>query len=259
MLDDVKSQAIYTALRASSGLASPAADKATAALGKADSLSGRFASLHSLATGADAPAVPPVIIPPPILAAAGKIAEYQGIAGGAGSVLESLGGAIDQRMEDVTSKFAVFGVAANVAQKMGEQAGGCGPLAAAFSVLTSTSGTDMLQAAMDMAAGPLGELEDLIGQYANSLTGSMSAEDEGLLADLLASMDGITSQIKGAYEQVSGLVAEAQAMWGELQTSFNQAIQASILGSIINNPCLRDIADSVMPENVKGVIDGFTS
>ena len=46
-------------------------------------------------------------------------------------------------------------------------------------------------------------------------------------------------------------------MWGDLQTSFNQAIQSSIIASVINNPCLRDIADSVMPDEVKSVIDGF--
>ena len=258
MLDDPKSQAIYRALRSSPGLSSPAAGKAANAMEQATSLTGRFSSLADLP--ADGPIIaggPPVMIPTKIRAAAEMFATYTQATSSSGSALGALGGAIDQRMEDVTSKFAVFGVAADVAQKMGDAEGGCGPIGAAFSVLTSTSGTDMLKAAMDMASGPLGELEALVAKYANSLTGAMSLEDEGLLQGLLESMDGITGQIQAACGQVQGLVDEAQAMWGHLQTTFNQAIQASILGSIINNPCLRDVADSVMPDEVKSVIDGF--
>ncbi|ANT70238.1 DUF7217 family protein [Aeromonas hydrophila] len=258
MLDDPKSQAIYRALRSSEGLSSPAAGKAATAMQQATSLTGRFTSLSDLPD--DGPPIaggPAIKIPPQIRAAAGKFATYQEATSSSGGVLGALGGAIDQRMEDVTSKFAVFGVAADVAQKMGDAESGCGPLGSAFSVLTSTSGTDMLKAAMDMASGPLGELETLVAKYASSITGSMSSEDQAKLQALLHSMDGIAAQIKSARDQVKGMVDEAQAMWGHLQTTFNQAIQASILGSIINNPCLRDIADSVMPDSVKSVVDSF--
>lgn len=258
MLDDPKSQAIFRALRAGPGLSSPAASKAQDALSQATSLKGRFASLADLP--ADGPPIsggPAIKIPPKIRAAAQKAATYQTVVSNSGSVMGALGGAIDKRMEDVTSKFAMFGVASQVAQKMGAAEGGCGPLAQAFGVITSTRGTDLLQGALGMMGGPLSSLEALVAKYANSISGSMSLEDEGLLADLLKSMDGISNQIKAAAAQVQGLVDGAEAMWSNLQTTFNQAIQASILSSIINNPCLRDVADSVMPDNVKSVIDGF--
>lgn len=258
MLDDAKSQAIFRALKSSPGLSSPAAGKAADALGQANGLSGRFTSLADLPP--DGPPIeggPAISIPPKIRAAAEKCATYQAEVSNSGSVLGALGGAIDKRMEDVTSKFAMFGVAADVAQKMGSAEGGCGPLGQAFGVLTSTSGTDMLQGALDMMAGPLGDLEALMAKYANSITGAMTPEDEGLLADLLSSMDGISGQIKAAAGVVKGLVDDAEAMWGELMTTFNTAIQSSILASIINNPCLRDLADSVMPDEVKSVVDGF--
>lgn len=258
MLDDPKSQAIYRALRSSAGLSSPAAGKAANAMEQATSLSGRFSALADLPEdGISTGGGSSIKIPTQIRAAATKFNTYQQAVSSSGGVLEALGGAIDQRMEDVTSKFAVFGVAAGVAQKMGDASAGCGPLGSAFSVLTSTSGTDMLKAAMDMVSGPLGELEALVAKYANSLTGSMSQADQDKLAALLRSLDGITNQIKLARDQVKGLVDDAQAMWGDLQTSFNQAIQSSIIASVINNPCLRDIADSVMPDEVKSVIDGF--
>ncbi|WCH25160.1 DUF7217 family protein [Aeromonas salmonicida] len=259
MLDDPKSQAIFQALRSGPGLSSPAATKALDALDQANGLKGRFTSLSSLpADGPIVPGVPSVKIPPKIRAAAEKFGAYRDTVTASGGTLGALGGAIDKRMEDVTSKFAVFGVAAQVAQKMGGVPSGCGPLGAAFGVLTSTSGTDMLSGAMELMGAPLSDMEALVAKYANSLTGVMSLADEGLLHDLLGSMDGISAQITAAYKQVQGLVDEAEAMWANLQTTFNQAIQASILSSIINNPCLRDVADAVMPDNVKSVIDGFS-
>lgn len=258
MLDDPKSQAIFRALQSSPGLSSPAASKALDALGQANSLKGRFTSLADLPP--DGPPIaggPSISIPPKIRAAAEKCAAYQAEVSNSGSVLGALGGAIDKRMEDVTNKFAMFGVASDVAQKMGEAEGGCGPLGQAFGVLTSTSGTDMLQGALDMMGGPLGDLEALMEKYANSITGAMTPEDEGLLTDLLSSMDGISDQIKAAAGVVNGLVDDAEAMWTKLQTTFNTAIQSSILASIINNPCLRPLADAVMPDEVKSVVDEF--
>ncbi|MCE9977296.1 DUF7217 family protein [Leclercia adecarboxylata] len=186
-----------------------------------------------------------------------KFNDYHGQIRNANDALSMLGSAIDKRMDDVTSKFAVLGVAAGVAQKMGDAGGGCGPLGSAFSVLTSSGRTDILKGLLESAEGPLGELEELVNSYRNSITGVMSDADKLLLESLTTMMDAIKEQIAAATAAIQALVDEAEEMFDHLMNKFNTAVQSSILGSIIHNPCLRDIADSVMPDNVKRVIDGF--
>lgn len=259
MLDDEKTQAIYNALNNSPGLSSPAAAKVTDTLDKGIAIKNRFEALKTLPPDA-VTALPEEVgikIPPEIRAAAEKFGEYHDKVKNANDALSLLGGAIDKRMDDVTSKFAVLGVAAGVAQKMGDAGGGCGPLGSAFSVLTSSGRTDILKGLLESAEGPLGELEDLVNRYRTSISGVISDTDKELLESLNTMMDAIKDQIEAATAALQLLVDEAEEMFDHLMNKFNTAVQSSILGSIIHNPCLRDIADSVMPDNVKQVIDGF--
>ena len=246
MLDDEKTQAIYNALNNSPGLSSPAAAKVTDTLDKGMAIKNRFEALKTLPPDAvtTIPGEVGIKIPPEIRAAAEKFGEYHDKVKNANDALSLLGGAIDKRMDDV-------------AQKMGDAGGGCGPLGSAFSVLTSSGRTDILKGLLESAEGPLGELEDLVNRYRTSISGVISGADKELLESLNTMMDAIKDQIEAATAALQLLVDEAEEMFDHLMNKFNTAVQSSILGSIIHNPCLRDIADSVMPDNVKQVIDGF--
>lgn len=251
MLDDLKAQKIYTALKSSSGLHSPAADKAISAKGQADDLGNAFDSTSKIPDGSALPAA----VPQNIKDAADTLKTYKTAMGSTSSAAGSLSDAIGQRMDDATGSMAIMSTAVSVAQKMGEVDGGCGPIGAAFSVLTSTGRTDLLLGLMGQAADVLGEIGTLFNKYLGG--GSMSAEDKARLAALMASLKSIMASIGEATAGITALVAEAQGMWNKLESIFKSAIQSSILASMLNNPCMRGVADAIVPDSVRDVMASF--
>lgn len=257
MLDDLKSIKVYQALKNSGGLSSPAAAKAAAAKATADDIGGQLESLSNLPKdGEIGSSGLPAMVPPEIRDAADKLQVYKSSMGSTSSAASSLSGAIGERMEDATGNMAIMNAAVGVANKMGEVEGGCGPIGAAFAVLTSQGRTELLQSMMDSMKGPLGELQTLFAKYMGG-AGMLSPEDKAKLAALMAELKGAMASIEEATAGIRDLVNEAQAMWGSLQDTLKRAIQASTLMAALNNPCMRAVADSIVPDNVRDVLDSF--
>lgn len=258
MLESPKAQAVYRALQSSSGFHSTAGDKAASAISKSTDLYGQFDELTKLPKDGVPPGGGlPVIVPKEIRAAAVKLDEYKTMMGGATTVSEGLSNAIGQRMDNVTGNMARMNAANSVAQSMGDVPSGCGPLGAAFSVLTSEGRTDLLNTLMASLDGPIGELEDIfkeaLGLNSSSLPGPLKAA----LDAAMSACDSIMKQIDKATEAIKQFVGEAQAMWNKLDAIFTEAIQSSILMSVINNPCMMAVADAVCPPEVSDVLNNF--
>lgn len=258
MLDSPKAQAVYRALQSSSGFRSTAGDKAESAISKSTSLSGQFNELMTLPKEGIPPGGGlPTIIPKEIKEAAAKLGKYKGMMGGATSVSEGLNNAIGQRMDNVTGNMARMNAAASVAQKMNDVPGGCGPLGAAFSVLTSEGRTDLLNTLMTSLDGPLSELGDIFSQALGLNTSTLPGPLKAALDAAMSSCDAIMVQIGKASESIKELVEEAQAMWDKLDQVFTEAVQSSILMSVFNNPCMMSVIDTVAPPEVSDVLNNF--
>ncbi|MGL4349450.1 MAG: DUF7217 family protein [Aeromonas veronii] len=258
MLESPKAKAVYRALQSSSGFHSTAGDKATSAISKSTDLYGQFDELTKLPEDGIPPGGGlPTIVPKELREAAVKLDEYKSMMGGATTVSEGLNNAIGQRMNNVTGNMARMNAASSVAQAMGDVPGGCGALGAAFSVLTSEGRTDLLNSLMDTLGGPLGDLaaifEEALGLNSSSLPGPLKAA----LDAAMGACDAIMLQIDKATEAIKELVGEAQAMWDKLDKVFTEAIQSSILMSVINNPCMMAVADAVCPPEVSDVLNSF--
>lgn len=258
MLESPKAQAVYRALQSSSGFHSTAGDKATSAISKSADLQGQLGELAKLPEEGIPPGGGlPVIVPKELRAAAAKLDKYSTMMGGANTVSEGLNSAIGQRMDNVTGNMARMNAAASVAQKMNDVPDGCGPLGAAFSVLTSEGRTDLLNSLMASLDGPLSELgaifEEALGLNTASLPGPLKAALDAAMGACYA----IMVKIDKATEAIKEFVGEAQAMWNKLDAIFTEAIQSSILMSVINNQCMMAVSDAVCPPEVSDVLNNF--
>lgn len=258
MLDSPKAQAVYRALQSSPGLSSTAGEKAAMALSKSTSIYGQLGELTKLpGDGLPPGGNLPSIVPSEIRSAAAKLSEYKAMMGGATTASEGLNNAIGQRMENAAGNMAMMNAACSVAQKMGEVPDGCGPLGAAFSVLTSEGRTDLLNTLMASLDGPLSDLEaifkEALGLNSSSLPGPLKAA----LDAAMAACDTVMQQIDKAAEAIKEFVGEAQAMWDKLNKVFSDAVQSSILMSVINNPCLMAVSDAICPPEVSDVLNNF--
>ncbi|MFM5095018.1 hypothetical protein ACEUCJ_15120 [Aeromonas rivipollensis] len=258
MLDSPKSQAVYSALKSSGGLRSPAGAKADAAISSATDYAGQLAELAALPKDGIPPGgTLPVIVPGELRDAAAKLQTYGVGLDGSISVSTGLNAAIGQRMDGIASKMAVMGVAGQVAGAMGEQGAGCGALGQAFGVLTSSAPTDALLGVLGELADNFGPLQDIINQCKAVNGASLPPELKAALDSAMAALEGPMAALDAATAQIESLVDDAQAMWGELETTFNRAVETSVLLAALNNPCLQGIADAVMPDEVKNVLDSF--
>lgn len=258
MLDSPKAQAVYKALQSSSGFQSSAGEKASSAISKSTELFGQFGELAKLPDDGVPPGGGlPTIVPKEIREAAEKLDKYKSMMGGATTASEGLNAAIGQRMENVTGNMARMSAAASIAQKMGDVPDGCGPLGAAFSVLTSEGRTELLNSLMGSLGGPLGELEAIFEEALGLNSSSLPGPLKDALDAAMGACDSIMQQVSSATEGINSLVTEAQAMWGQLDKSFTEAIQSSILMSMLNNPCMMAVSDAVCPPEVSDVLNNF--
>lgn len=256
MLESPKAQAVYRALQSSSGFNSSAGNKAAAAISKSTDIYSQLESLKTLPKEGIPPAGGlPVIIPKEIKDAAAKLERHQALIGTTTSVSQGLSGAIGQRMENVTGNMARMNAANSVAQKMGDVPDGCGPVGAAFSVLTSEGRTDALNALLDGLGGPLGELADIFEEALGLNSSSLPEPLRAALAAAMSACDGLMSKVDAATKGIESLVSEAQSMWDKLDSIFTQAVQSSILVSMANTPCMMAVIDSVAPPEVLDVLD----
>ncbi|WP_429169420.1 DUF7217 family protein [Aeromonas hydrophila] len=258
MLDSPKAQAVYRALQSSGGFSSPAGQKAETAISKSTDLAGQMDQMMKLPDEGIPPGGGlPTIVPNEIKDAVAKLEEYKGLLGGTTSTAQGLSGAIDQRMDNVTGNMARMSTAASVAEKMGDVPGGCGPLGAAFSVLTSDGRTDLLNLALDNLGVALKALGDLLTDGKGMNTENLPEPLKSMLAAAMAAVDAIMGEVGSATDSIKGLVDEAQAMWAKLDTVFTEAVQSSILMSMVNNPCMMAVVESVSPPEVIDVLDAF--
>lgn len=253
MLDNAKSQAVYKALQSSSGFASSAANKATAAVAQATSLKTQLDTIIALPDAGGAGA----IVPTPIRDAITQLKSAKGAMTNTGNIAAGLSDAIGQRMGDITGNMATMQVAADVAQRMGDVPGGCGALGAAFSVLTSEGRTELLNSLMTGLTGELGGLMSMIEEGLALGTPSIPAEMEAALTAAMGNVESAINQIDAAASSVLELVNESQQMWGSLNKAFNEAIQTSILMNVFDNPCLMAVVDTVAPPEVSDVLNNF--
>lgn len=255
MLDSPKAQAVYRAMQSSSGFHSSAGDKAVATIDKTSSLQSQIEQMSQLPEeGIPDGGSLPTIVPDEIKNAVSKLATYKAMLGGTEEVAQTLNGAIEQRMGNITGNMAMMSAASGVASKMGDVAGGCGPLGAAFSVLTSEGRTAALQAALNALDGPLSDLAALIKQ-GTALNSSMlpPAMKEALDA-AMALVDAGMQNVNAATAPIRELVDEAQAMWNKLDAVFTEAVQSSILASMWNNPCMQGVIEAVSPPEVTDIL-----
>jgi len=256
MLENIYSQDMYRALKAAGGLSSPAGAKATAARGDVDSA---VAQIQAITDISDNPPIDeltqlPMNVPPEVLAAAETLKTHQGSVTGTGLVLDSLSAAISTRMSDPAGNLAVMGVASTIAQNMSEVEGGCGPLGAAFSVLTSTGNTDDIRELLGLL--PLDDIE----AFFVSVVGVVEELTQPEIDQLAALMDDIGTKIAsmiGSSSTLQSMVSEAEAMWSDLYSSFEQAVQTSVLMSVLKNPCLQAAAEAMMPDDAKTVMNDY--
>lgn len=258
MLDNLQSQAMYRALKAAGGLHSPAGDKATAVRGRIDE---RVSQIDAIKEAVDTASVDPLTqlpipIPTEVTDAVSVLLIYKGNLNMTGATFDLLNTAIGTRMSDVTSNMAVMGVAGRIAQNMGEVSGGCGPLGEAFSVLTSTGLSDAIQSLLDLL--PLDEIAAII-ESALAVVGSMA---QALKDQLEAAMEFLANKIAsmlGSGDLLSSMISKAEAMWNDLMDTFKRAVETSVLMSVLQNPCLQGIAEAVMPDSAKDVMDSYLS
>lgn len=257
MLDSLQSKSMYRALKAAGGFQSPAGAKASAARDGVDSAISSIDGITDIPNNGDLDAVTglPITIPPEITSAAAKLKEYKANFGTTGATLDTLNGAISKRMEDATGGLAIMGTAAKLAQGMGEVEGGCGALGSAFSVLTSTANSDDIKNLLGML--PLDDIQALFDEALNG--GGMTDELRDQLAAAMAVMAGLVAQVLGKNSAIGSLVSEAESMWNSLETTFKQAVQTSVLMSVLKNPCLQGAAEAIMPDNMKSVWNDFNN
>lgn len=257
MLDSLQSQSMYRALKAAGGFQSPAGEKASAAREGVDS------AVSSIDTITDIPEDGslddltglPINIPPEITSAAEKLKEYKANFGTTGATLDTLNGAISKRMADATGNMAIMGTAAKLAQNMGEVDGGCGPLGAAFAVLTSTADSDDLKSLLGML--PLDDIQALFDEALNG--GGMTDALRAQLAAAMATMGGLVEQVLGKNSAIGQLVGDAEDMWNELESTFKHAVQTSVLMSVLKNPCLQGAAEAIMPEGMRSAWSDYSN
>ena len=85
----------------------------------------------------------------------------------------------------------------------------------------------------------------------------MTDELRAQLAAAMAVMAGLAAQVLGKNSAIGSLVSEAESMWNSLETTFKQAVQTSVLMSVLKNPCLQGAAEAIMPDNMKSVWNDF--
>lgn len=254
MLEDIQSQAMYRALKAAGGLHSPAGDKATAARsGVDDAISQIDAISQSVETKSIDPLTQlPVVIPTEVTAAVAVLSGYKVDLAASGGVLDTLSAAISTRMSDPAGNMAIMNVASKISQNMNEVDGGCGPVGEAFSVLTSVGNTDALSELLGLL--PLGAIQDLINSILdNGITNALRDQLAALMAEIAAMMVAIG----GKSGLIGAMVAAANAMWSDLYSTFKQAVETSVLMSVLKNPCMQAIAESVMPDSARDVMDTY--
>lgn len=256
MLDSPKAQAVYQALQSSSGFHSSAGDKAVKAISQSTELHGQLGELTKLPKEGIPPGGGlPVIVPKEIRAAAAKLDTYKGAMSSTMATSEALSGAIGQRMDNVTGNMARMNAANSVAQKMQDVPGGCGPLGAAFSVLTSEGQTELLNSLLTSLGGPMGDLADIFEQALALNTSSLPAPLKAALDAAMSACSGLMTQITSATGGIQGLVDESQAMWAKLDSIFTEAIQSSILVSLTSNSCMMAVIDAVSPPEVSDILN----
>lgn len=256
MLDSPKAQAVYRALQSSNGFHSSAGDEATEAISKSTELYGQLDELTKLPKDGIPPGGGlPVIVPKEIRSAAAQLDTYKVMMGSTTATSEALSGAIGQRMDNVTGNMARMNAANDVAQKMEDVQGGCGPLGAAFSVLTSQGQTELLNSLLTSLGGPVGELADIFEQALALNSSSLPAPLKAALDAAMSACSGLMTQITSATGGIQGLVDESQAMWARLDSIFTEAIQSSILVSMASNPCMMGVIDAVSPPGVSDILN----
>ncbi|HHO0939045.1 TPA: hypothetical protein ACRTTK_003081 [Aeromonas hydrophila] len=259
MLDSPKAQAVYRALQSSGAFNSSAGDKASRAISKSTDLQGQLGVLATLPKEGLPPGGGlPTIVPKELKAAAAKLDKYRSMMGGATTISEGLSNAIGQRMENVTGNMARMSAASAVAQKMGNVPDGCGPLGAAFSVLTSEGRTDLLNTLMDSLDAPLNKLKEIFAQGLALNASSLPAPLKAALDAAMGTCDAIMVKVNQATSAIKELVDEAQSMWNALDQAFTNAVNASILMSVFGNGCMRSVIDSVAPPAVSDVLNSFS-
>lgn len=256
MLDSPKAQAVYRALQSSSGFHSSAGDEAVEAISKSTELYGQLDELTKLPKDGIPPGGSlPIIVPKEIRSAAAQLDTYKGMMSTTTATSQALSGAIGQRMDNVTGNMARMNAANSVAQKMQDVPGGCGPLGAAFSVLTSQGQTELLNSLLTNLGAPVAELAEIFAKGLALNTSSLPAPLKAALDAAMSACSGLMTQITSATGGIQGLVDESQAMWAKLDSIFTEAIQSSILVSMTSNPCMMGVIDAVSPPEVSDILN----